>query len=431
MQLSDADTLRFEPMVAPEVEASTEQASVRRALLRAASVEDHNYAVAGVAKAYTNHLETFTEKQQKFLPREATPKFAASHYYDLLQQRLDKADGSRSAADAPPRHTNPGLSVPPTSAPASAARKTSPVTNGQAMKALLSGRGFGVVDRAAPSPVQYRSAAAIAQSTADGGRCHLQAVVVVCEDYPRAVQFTGDNARKRKGMEGKAADVILADNTGPIAATLWGDAAEDVCAAWRKAKEGSSETEHAAPCIVDFQMFRISVTYKSNWNGVMLTHMTTLSTAAGAGPIPATSMRMIETPTESNLLSMTYQVPPAENCVTEFQDLRGKLEAPFRLTVKGRVADLQGVEYSQSGHSKRMFDLVDSSGLYISCCAMHHNAESTALEDKHEVVLYYGAGRSPIGSSRGMLYLMKGAMIVSLGKASTFSKEKTEHLAIQ
>ena len=45
-------------MVAPDIEVSTEQASVHRVVLNAASVKDHNHAVARVAIAYTKHVET-------------------------------------------------------------------------------------------------------------------------------------------------------------------------------------------------------------------------------------------------------------------------------------------------------------------------------------------------------------------------------------
>ena len=45
-------------MVAPDIEVSAEQASGRPVVLHAASVKDHNYAVARVAIAYTKHVET-------------------------------------------------------------------------------------------------------------------------------------------------------------------------------------------------------------------------------------------------------------------------------------------------------------------------------------------------------------------------------------
>ena len=46
------------PMVAPDIEVSAEQASGRPVVLHAASVKDHNYAVARVAIAYIKHVET-------------------------------------------------------------------------------------------------------------------------------------------------------------------------------------------------------------------------------------------------------------------------------------------------------------------------------------------------------------------------------------
>ena len=142
-------------------------------------------------------------------------------------------------------------------------------------------------------------------------------------------------------------------------------------------------------------------------------------------------MKMLETPTADNLLKMPFAVPPPDCCVTDFRALRNKLTPPFRLTVKGKIVDLQGRELSQSGNPKRVFDLVDGSGLYFTCCAMKHNADSRALENYQDVVLYFGSGRGQIGSSKGMLYLMKDAFIVSIGTPSLMHAPKTEQLTIQ
>ncbi|CAK0824248.1 unnamed protein product, partial [Prorocentrum cordatum] len=59
------------------------------------------------------------------------------------------------------------------------------------------------------------------------------------------------------------------------------------------------------------------------------------------------------------------------------------------------------------GNAKRIFDIVDNSGLYFTCCAMKHNAESQALRNSQDVAVYYGTGRAAIGNSKGMLYLLK------------------------
>ena len=62
---------------------------------------------------------------------------------------------------------------------------------------------------------------------------------------------------------------------------------------------------------------------------------------------------------------------------------------------------------------------------------MEHNAESSALQNFQEVVVYYGTGRGPIGHSKGMLYLLKDAMIIPVGQPSLLSAGKSEQLSIE
>ena len=140
---------------------------------------------------------------------------------------------------------------------------------------------------------------------------------------------------------------------------------------------------------------------------------------------------MLERPTADNLLKMQFAVPPPDCCVTVFRALRNKLTPPFRLSVKGKIVDLQGMVTSQGGNLKRIFDLVDGSGLYFTCCAMWHNANSPALENYQDVVIYFGSGRGPLGSYKGMLYIMKESMIISIGKPSLMSARKIEQLVIR
>ena len=95
------------------------------------------------------------------------------------------------------------------------------------------------------------------------------------------------------------------------------------------------------------------------------------------------------------------------------------------------MTDVQALEMPQGGNAKRVFDLVDNSGVYFTCCAMEHNAESAAIQNFQEVVLYFGTGRKPIGTSKGMLYLLKDAMIISVGQPNLLSTAKTEGLLIE
>ena len=81
----------------------------------------------------------------------------------------------------------------------------------------------------------------------------------------------------------------------------------------------------------------------------------------------------------------------------------------------GTIADVQGLEASQAGNEKRHFDIVDTCGSFISCCAMRHSVSPTALQNSQEVIIYNGTCRSAIGSSKSALYLMKDAFIVPTG----------------
>ena len=129
-----------------------------------------------------------------------------------------------------------------------------------------------------PNPIVYKSALAILQSSDEGGRCNFKGVVVVCEDYHRAVQFAEGSPRKRKSMslEGKAADVILVDRIGPVSACLWGNSAEAICNYRRQSQERRSRGDFA-PCVVDLSKVRIQGAARSNWNGESLTHIRTLT----------------------------------------------------------------------------------------------------------------------------------------------------------
>ena len=262
----------------------------------------------------------------------------------------------------------------------------------------------------------YKATLDILKCSEEGTKCNFQGLLVVCDDIPRNVIYLDPSLRKRKasGAEGKEADVIFVDKTGAIKASLWGEISEEICSMWRQMNEARERGERK-PVFVDLLNVRILALANNTWNGQSITRHRVLNSIDSVNGEGGTMITMLETPTAENLLQMPFAIPPPECCVTVFRGLRNKLVPPFRLTVKGKVVDLQSREVSQAGNSKRIFDLVDSSGLYFTCCAMKHNAESRALENYQDVVLYFGSGRPQIGSSRGMLYLRQDAFIVSIG----------------
>ena len=77
--------------------------------------------------------------------------------------------------------------------------------------------------------------------------------------------------------------------------------------------------------------------------------------------------------------------------------------------------DLKDLDFTQNGNEIRHFKLVDTSGLFLQCAAIGPNAKSGALRENFEVVVYFGTGRGPLGSSGGTFYMMKDSVIVPIG----------------
>ena len=88
--------------------------------------------------------------------------------------------------------------------------------------------------------------------------------------------------------------------------------------------------------------------------------------------------------------------------------------------------DLEGLDFTRSGNEVGRFKLVDAAGSFFQCAAVAQNAKSCALQENYEVVVYFGAGRGPIGTMAGALYLMKDAIIVPLGPQVLRGKPKYE-----
>ena len=142
-------------------------------------------------------------------------------------------------------------------------------------------------------------------------------------------------------------------------------------------------------------------------------------------------LKVLPKATAPSLTSMEYEPPPTDYCISQFCALRKRLNHPFRLTVKGMIVDLRATEMASGGNLKRVFDIVDNSGLYFTCCAMLDIAESIALKNNEEVVLYFGTGRGPMGGVKGMLYLLKDALIIPTGRSTRKTCIKTEELIIK
>ena len=356
------------------------------------------------------------------MPYDAPPKFAASRYYSSLKESVGKSDACKVTEG---NHNDVARCSPDLQQTVASSSSGASI-----LDMILSGQSYKASTTATEALV-HRSALSILQHSEEGSKCRFQGVLVVCDIVPRDVQYTEGSPRKRKNTtaEGKAVDIILVDKTAPISACLWGEAAEEICSVWRQVQQRRQQGEVVA-CVVDLSKVRIQGAANNNWNGESLTRMRALTSIESVNGEEGTTVKALLQATADNLTQMTFAVPSPDCCVSVFRTLRNRLTAPFRMTVRGKIADLQTLEMSQGGNAKRIFDIVDNSGLYFTCCAMKHNAESTALQNVQEVVIYYGTGRGPIGTSKGMFYLMKDAMILSIGAPTLLSAGKTEELAI-
>ena len=220
--------------------------------------------------------------------------------------------------------------------------------------------------------------------------------------------------RKRNLRDGEevnvACDLLLADNTGPVMVTLWGKLVND----WY------ASGGHSATPFMTLEAMRVGELSKGTWNGPSLSAIRVLHSTHGS------TLTMSSTPTSTYLVSATYTPPTSPVCESQFMSLHDKLVAPFRVTLRGFVSDLSEMLLSQQESTKRTFHLVDRAGMWIRCCAIGLSATSRALADGNEVVLYYGTGRSGIGSSPGMVYLLKDSLVVEIGRPGSVATKRGE-----
>ena len=222
---------------------------------------------------YMEFLAKRTENQRSILPRIATPKFAASKYYDLLQQRVgDSADGQCGNG---PR--NDCTVVPCPNGPSDASMNAGSV----GLDMLLTGQTF-IQDSLPMEELQHKSVSTILQSVNEGTRCNFQGVALVCDDEPRDVANSAPGKRRISSADNKCADAILSDKTGVIFVSFWGVAAVQICGVWRSVVNRRKPGE-PIPCVVDLHKVRVQGVPKDNSNGESATRIRWLSTIEGVG----------------------------------------------------------------------------------------------------------------------------------------------------
>jgi hypothetical protein len=256
-------------------------------------------------------------------------------------------------------------------------------------------------------------------------KCKFEGVLLYHDPETREVEVSdySRSPQKRKyGEEQKTTkdviDVVLSDTRGPVYVTLWDSTARSFLDAVVKFQTENSGGATRA-CIVSFDRLEVTTYAKNKWNGSTLTPMRSLQSVQATGGdkgMAASSVSLVQEASSPYLQDATFQLPPQEIYIQAFANASSKLMAPFRASFRGVVADLKEVDYTVTGDLKREFKLVDKSGAFILCCALRQNARAVALVNNAEVLLYFATGRGELKNTPGMVYAMKDAVIMPLGK---------------
>ena len=220
--------------------------------------------------------------------------------------------------------------------------------------------------------------------------------------------------------ERKIVDCLLADQTGPIIISFWDDAAMQFLSIMQQAPPVDPNSP-ALP-IVLLENMKVTKMPSNTWNGKVLTKINQLQSIASFQNRPGTRIRLANPVSSQFMISELFSVPVMPVCVSKFRELIGALKAPFRMSVRGVVMDVQDLDATLSSRAKRLFSLVDESGHWIQCCGIDRNAHSKALVEGMEVVFFFATGRPQLGGTGGILYAMKDSLIVPIQPRGTRQK---------
>ena len=374
-----------------------------------------------------------TQNTNSAVPLSATDHAAAEELVETWwhQWRMSLADGARNAATvtAPTNYRTkhyPEAVRRVLQAAASknamesqeTTRKRSAPTDGAdsnaftaGMLALLAGNAHSERPQCTEE-IPKVSARQILEETKIGKHVYFEGLLLRHDPAPRSLarKESSGSPKKNRGNQ-LIVDMVIADRTGPIMFSFTGD--RDVETFVQKAA-----THKAEQIFVTLSRARVGTVPSNNWNGTIITQMRMLYSVPQISGAEGTLVTLSPTCSCPFVTEAIYVLPSAAVCITDFAHCAGQLRAPFRGTFRGVVQEAEGLELSQSGSAKRMFKVMDALGYYLRFCALDSNAENPALQDNEDVVMYFGTGRTKIGTSPGMVYLMRESVIVSVGRCA-------------
>lgn len=274
------------------------------------------------------------------------------------------------------------------------------------------------------TPMVFVGSAQLMEETNPGSRVMYEGWLIDSDEEPRPVAKTVSSPRKRNAPESNVVlDLLLVDLTGPMAVTLWGDSVEKFLQLrLALARMGAS----GAKSLLKLEVLRVKDVTKNAFHGEVLTPMKVLHSMVGIPNRPGTEITLSPDPTSPFTKTAIFRAPLPPLCIVNFAAYQSKMVPPFRATLRGVVADLKAVEATEQGNPKRCFALVDDMGFWVTCHAIGRNAQSPALVDTNDVVIFYASARKGLGSSVGAMYLFKDALVVAMGKKSVQKRVQIE-----
>ena len=344
---SDEDI--WKPMISPECFATDPKDLLKRKrIIALATAEDEKNAQKAMKIAHEVYLRGKSPKQIELMNQLdwAKNKLAVTEYYKSLQQSVEQ-DLQDDAHDIQMRNASENeLSHE--------APFTETVVS-SALDLLIKGGSLKkTMEEAMPQACEYVSALNIMENETLGKQVNFQGALVWCDSDAKTLQ-TPSNRQLPNSNEQKVINAILIDRSGPVLVTLWGDRTEDLRRAWSAIERDTGKSGIEVRNIIDLQRVKITQLPKNAWNGDCLTQIRVLSSVEGIkGTSTSTSVNVLSKRDAINISRDEFISPRHNCCISNFQTFKGKLEAPFRVTIKGVVADTKPMEMAQSGNPKEL-----------------------------------------------------------------------------
>jgi hypothetical protein len=417
------------PKVNPSEGVSAEEGNRRRRVLKGLTSNNLNFVDEQVKAKWQDEVSCMPDCLRTQVPREPPSEFYKTHYYDILfkiyandGEVADRGSGSpiHQAAVASAR-----LAI--------AAGTDSVISPGLGMASILDGTAIEVSSKA--TDILKLEFIGSAELLAHGATCSLwnyEGVLLEWDKEARRVNHKvkdgPQSPAKKQPVGGRVAmDILLADNTGPVMVTLWDVAAKEFFLTVEKLSQADPDGKSVCrKTIVSLNGMKAGDLPNSTWNGNIVTRMKVLHSIPKTQSREGTLISVIEAPSSPYLKEHQFHQPQSEVCVARYFPFRAKMSGAFRGTFKGMIADPLDSEVSRNGNLKKIFSLVDEEGYWFTCCALGRNATSRCLTNGTEVVVFNGTGRACIGSSSVMIYLMKDAVVIPVGRRFPLTAKKIQ-----